>query len=145
MNGRYRAGGPETLNDLSSGPDRVLNCSPDEIRRQIIDLALQVPELSTQGWPCGLQTRKSTLFRRLRSIGSPYRFFYNTVTATSPMRIARMLAMLDEAKLQIFQDCWDGLPRAMTESVSGRSKVRGRTLSAPTNNLDAAKWVETAE
>src|SRR6195952_164290 len=43
---RYRAGGHEALNDHRSRPDRVWNRIPDNVRVKIIDLALQVPELS---------------------------------------------------------------------------------------------------
>jgi hypothetical protein len=40
----YRDGGPEALADHR--PDRVWNRIPDGVRREIIDLALEVPELS---------------------------------------------------------------------------------------------------
>jgi putative transposase len=43
---RYRALGEEGLRDRTSGPGRVWNRIPDEIRRQIVDLALECPELS---------------------------------------------------------------------------------------------------
>src|SRR5882762_11039498 len=43
---RYREGGPEALDDRRSRPDRVWNRIPDDVRRQIIDLALDLPELS---------------------------------------------------------------------------------------------------
>ena len=43
---RYREGGPEALADHRSRPDRVWNRIPDDVRRQIIALALEVPELS---------------------------------------------------------------------------------------------------
>jgi len=43
---RYREGGLEALADHRSRPDRVWNRIPDDIRRQIIDLALDLPELS---------------------------------------------------------------------------------------------------
>jgi putative transposase len=44
---RYRDGGPEALGDhRRSRPDRVWNRIPDNVRRQIIDLALDLPELS---------------------------------------------------------------------------------------------------
>src|ERR1700678_2065124 len=43
---RYRDGGPEALADHRSRPDRVWNRIPDDVRRQIIALALEVPELS---------------------------------------------------------------------------------------------------
>jgi len=43
---RYRTGGPEALADHRSRPDRVWNRIPDEVRAQIVELALEAPELS---------------------------------------------------------------------------------------------------
>jgi putative transposase len=43
---RHRNGGPEALGDRSPRPDRVWNRIPETIRGQIIDLALERPELS---------------------------------------------------------------------------------------------------
>jgi putative transposase len=43
---RYQAGGPEALEDRRSKPSRVWNRFPDDIRTQIIDLALEQSELS---------------------------------------------------------------------------------------------------
>ena len=43
---RYRAFGEAGLRDRTSGPGRVWNRIPDDIRRQIVDLALECPELS---------------------------------------------------------------------------------------------------
>ena len=43
---RYREGGIEALADHRSRPDRVWNRIPDDVRGQIIDLALEFPELS---------------------------------------------------------------------------------------------------
>src|SRR5437762_1093632 len=43
---RYRTGGPKALNDHRSRPDRVWNRIPQNVRHQIIDLALELPELS---------------------------------------------------------------------------------------------------
>ena len=43
---RYRRGGPEALSDRPSRPDRVWNRIPEPIRGQIIDLALEEPDLS---------------------------------------------------------------------------------------------------
>jgi len=43
---QYQAGGPEALEDRLSQPSRIWNRIPDEIRTQIIDLALEQPELS---------------------------------------------------------------------------------------------------
>ncbi len=42
----YQTGGPEALADRPSRPRRVWNRIPDEIRREIIALALEQPELS---------------------------------------------------------------------------------------------------
>ena len=43
---RYREGGIDALADHRSRPDRVWNRIPDDVRGQIIALALEVPELS---------------------------------------------------------------------------------------------------
>ena len=43
---RYQLGGPEALEDQSPRPPRVWNRIPDDVRRRIVDLALDVPELS---------------------------------------------------------------------------------------------------
>jgi putative transposase len=43
---RYQRGGPEALADRPSRPDRVWNRIPEAIRNQIVDLALDQPELS---------------------------------------------------------------------------------------------------
>jgi transposase InsO family protein len=43
---RFRTGGPEALADKPSRPDRVWNRIPDAVQGRIIDLALEVPELS---------------------------------------------------------------------------------------------------
>ena len=43
---RFQTGGPEALEDNPSKPDRVWNCMPDEVRKRIIAMALDVPELS---------------------------------------------------------------------------------------------------
>src|SRR4051812_49773792 len=42
----YQTGGPEALPDRSPSPSRVWNRIPEEIRSQIIGLALDEPELS---------------------------------------------------------------------------------------------------
>ena len=43
---RYRAFGQACLEDRTSGPGRVWNRIPDDVRGQIVDLALDEPELS---------------------------------------------------------------------------------------------------
>ena len=43
---RYRIGGPQALEDQSPRPSRIWNRIPDDVRQSIVDLALDVPELS---------------------------------------------------------------------------------------------------
>ena len=43
---QYRGGGPEAFADRPARPDRVWNRIPEAIRSQIVDLALDQPELS---------------------------------------------------------------------------------------------------
>jgi putative transposase len=43
---QYREGGLEALADHRSKPDRIWNRIPDDVRGQIIDMALELPELS---------------------------------------------------------------------------------------------------
>jgi len=43
---RYLTGGPEALADTPSRPERVWNRIPDDVRAEILDLALDAPELS---------------------------------------------------------------------------------------------------
>ncbi len=43
---RYQAFGMAGLADRSSGPGRIWNRIPDDVRRQIVDLALEKPDLS---------------------------------------------------------------------------------------------------
>ena len=42
----YQSGGPEALEDHPSRPSRVWNRIPEEVRRRIIELALEQPGLS---------------------------------------------------------------------------------------------------
>jgi len=44
----HRTGGPEAMGDRSPPPGRVWNRIPEEIRRQIVELALEQPELSSR-------------------------------------------------------------------------------------------------
>jgi hypothetical protein len=65
---RYRRGGPEALADRPSRPDRVWTRIPVAIRSQIVDLALDQPELSPRELAVRF-TDEQTYSQRLRSIG----------------------------------------------------------------------------
>jgi transposase-like protein len=43
---RYLEAGPEGLEDRRPRPRRIWNRTPDEVRQRILDLAIEVPELS---------------------------------------------------------------------------------------------------
>ena len=64
---RWRDGGPEALADHRSRPDRVWNKIPDEVRDQIVKLALEAPELSPRELAVRF-TDERILSPRLRSI-----------------------------------------------------------------------------
>src|SRR5450432_2677258 len=65
----YQSGGPEALEDRSSRPDRVWNRIPDPVRGQIVQLALDEPELS----PRELATRFTDTKSYFVSEASVYR------------------------------------------------------------------------
>jgi len=44
----YQTGGPEALEDRSPQPSHIWNRIPDDVRQRIVDMALNVPELSTR-------------------------------------------------------------------------------------------------
>jgi transposase InsO family protein len=80
---RYRLGGPEALEDRRSGPSRVWNRIPDSVRQQIIDLALEVPELS----PRELAVRFTDEQEYFVSEASVYRLLKAHDLITSPAYI----------------------------------------------------------
>ena len=66
---RYQRGGPEALADRPSRPDRIWNRIPEAIRCQIVDLALEEPELSPRELAVRFTDEENTLSQRLRFIG----------------------------------------------------------------------------
>ena len=80
---RYQQGGPEALADRPSRPDRVWNRIPDEVREQIIDMALDCPELS----PRELAVRFTDEKRYFVSEASVYRLLKSQDLITSPAYI----------------------------------------------------------
>src|SRR3954464_8628819 len=77
---RYREGGIEALADHRSRPDLVWNRIPDEVRGQIIDLALELPELS----PRELAVRFTDERKYFVSEASVYRLLKAQDLITSP-------------------------------------------------------------
>jgi putative transposase len=80
---RYQRGGPEALADRPSRPDRVWNRIPDEIRGQIIEMALDHPELS----PRELAVRFTDEKRYFVSEASVYRLLKSQDLIPSPAYI----------------------------------------------------------
>ena len=77
---RYQRGGPEALADHPSRPDQVWNRIPDAVREQIIELALDCPELS----PRELAVRFTDERRYFVSEASVYRLLKSKGLTTSP-------------------------------------------------------------
>ena len=80
---RYQRGGPEALADRPSRPDRVWNRIPEAIRSQIVDLALDQPELS----PRELAVRFTDEEKYFVSEASVYRLLKAHDLITSPAYI----------------------------------------------------------
>jgi putative transposase len=80
---RHRRGGPEALADRPSRPDRVWNRIPEVIRSQIVDLALDQPELS----PRELAVRFTDKKQYFVSEASVYRLLKAHDLITSPAYI----------------------------------------------------------
>ena len=80
---QYQRGGPEGLADRPSRPDRVWNRIPEAIRSQIVDLALDQPELS----PRELAVRFTDEEKYFVSEASVYRLLKAHDLITSPAYI----------------------------------------------------------
>jgi putative transposase len=89
---RFQTGGPEALEDRSPTPRRVWNRIPDDVREQIVDLALDEPELS----PRELATRFTDTKKYFVSEASAYRLLKAQDLITSPAFIVMKAA--DEFK-----------------------------------------------
>jgi putative transposase len=77
---RYQLGGLEALEDQSPRPSRVWNRIPDDVRQRIVDLALDVPELS----PRELAVRFTDTENYFVSEASVYRLLKSFDLITSP-------------------------------------------------------------
>jgi putative transposase len=76
----YQVSGPEALEDQSPRPSRVWNHLPDDVRQRIVDLALDVPELS----PPELAVRFTDTEEYFVSEASVYRLLKSLDLITSP-------------------------------------------------------------
>ena len=77
---RYQIAGPEALEDASPTPSRVWNRIPDDLRQRIVDLVLDVPELS----PRELAIRFTDAEKCFVSEASVYRLLKSIDLITSP-------------------------------------------------------------
>jgi transposase InsO family protein len=89
---RYQTGGVEALEDKPSKPTRVWNRIPDEIRKRIVELALDEPELS----PRELAARFTDTQNYFVSEASVYRLLKAHDLITSPAFI--VIKAADEFK-----------------------------------------------
>jgi transposase InsO family protein len=89
---RFQTGGPEALEDKSSQPRWVWNRIPDDVREQLVQLALDEPELS----PRELATRFTDMNKYFVSEASAYRLLKAHDLITSPAFIVMKAA--DEFK-----------------------------------------------
>src|SRR3974390_2829372 len=99
---RYREGGPEALADHRCRPDRVWNRIPDAVRRQIIDLALEVPELS----PRGLAVRFTDEQKYFVSEASVYRLLKAHDLVTRPAYVVIKAANEFKDKTTAINQLW---------------------------------------
>jgi putative transposase len=99
---RYREGGPEELDDRRSRPDRVWNRIPDNVRRQIIELALDLPELS----PRELAVRFTDERKYFVSEASVYRLLKAHDLITSPAYVVIKAANEFRDKTTAINQLW---------------------------------------
>jgi putative transposase len=89
---RFQNGGPEALEDGSPRPRRVWNRIPDDVREQVLQLALDKPDLS----PRELATRFTDIRKYFVSEASVYRLLKAHDLIASPAFI--VLKAADEFK-----------------------------------------------
>jgi putative transposase len=99
---RYFNGGPEALADHRSRPDRVWNRIPDDVRGQIIDLALELPELS----PRELAVRFTDERKYFVSEASVYRLLKAHDLITSPAYVVIKAANEFKDKTTAINQLW---------------------------------------
>jgi transposase InsO family protein len=99
---RYLEGGPEALADRPSAPSRVWNRIPPHIHEQIIEMALEVSELS----PRELATKFTDEKRYFVSEASVYRLLKSHDLITSPAYIVIKAANEFHTKTTRVNEMW---------------------------------------
>lgn len=99
---RYQTGGVEALQDKSSKPSRVWNRIPDDVRQDIVSLALDEPELS----PRELAARFTDTQNYFVSEASVYRLLKAHDHITSPAFIAIKAADEFKDKTSAINQLW---------------------------------------
>jgi len=99
---KYLTGGIEALEDRSPKPLRVWNRIPDDVRQQIIDLALEEPELS----PRELAVRFTDTQRYFVSEASVYRLLKAHDLITSPAFVVIKAANEFKDKTTAINQMW---------------------------------------
>jgi transposase-like protein len=128
---RYREGGLEALDDRRSRPDRVWNRIPDDVRHQIIDLALEVPELS----PRELAVRFTDEKKYFVSEASVYRLLKAHDLITSPAYVVIKAADEFKDNTTAINQLWQ------TDFTYLRSPVGDGTISRPCSTTSrATSW-----
>ena len=129
---RLQAGGPEALEDKPSRPRRVWNKIPEEVREQIVELALDEPELS----PREVATRFTDVKKYFVSEASVYRLLKVHDLITSPAFI--VIKAADEFKDKPQRRISSGRPTSPTSRSSAGagstcrpSSMTSRATSSP--------------
>ena len=99
---KYLTGGAEVLEDRSPKPLRVWNRIPDDVRQQIVDLALEETELS----PRELAVRFTDTQRYFVSEASVYRLLKAHDLITSPAFIVIKAADEFRDKTTVINQMW---------------------------------------
>src|SRR6201985_1860828 len=99
---RYRDGGLDALADHRSRPDRVWDRIPDDVRGQIVDLALELPELS----PRELAVRFTDERKYFVSEASVYRLLKAHDLITSPAYVVIKAANEFKEKTTAINQLW---------------------------------------
>ena len=98
----YQIGGPEALEDQSPRPSWIWNRIPDDVRQRIVDLALDVPELS----PRELAVRFTDTENYFVSEASVYRLLKSLDLITSPAFIVIKAADEFRDKTSAINQLW---------------------------------------